>query len=56
LFARQETGDIPVIAVSAFTDKHSRQQALEAGCVDYVSKPVDFEVLGGVLRRHLHIH
>jgi DNA-binding response OmpR family regulator len=40
----------------AFCDSHSRREALEAGCVEYVEKPVNFEVLDGVLRRHLHIH
>ena len=52
----QETRDVPVVAVTAFCDKYSRRRALEAGCVEYVSKPVDFEVLDGLLRKHLHMH
>ena len=52
----RETRDVPVVAVTAFTDGHTRRRALEAGCVEFVSKPIDFDTLGGLLRRHLHIH
>lgn len=48
--------EVPVIAVSAFCDAHKRQQALAAGCVECVGKPVDFGLLDGLLRRHLRIH
>lgn len=48
-----KTRDVPVVAVTAFRDEDTRRRALEAGCVDFVGKPVDFEALDGVLRRHL---
>lgn len=45
-----ETRDVPVVAVTAFSEGDTRRRALEARCVDFVGKPVDFEALGGVLR------
>jgi CheY-like chemotaxis protein len=53
---RRETRDVPIVAVSAFTDSHSCRKALDAGCVECVCKPVDFGVLNGVLRRHLYVN
>ena len=40
LRARAETRSIPVIAVSAQAMRGDRERAIEAGCVDYVTKPV----------------
>jgi two-component system, cell cycle response regulator DivK len=54
LRGRQETRDVPVVAVSAFCDADNRRKALDAGCVECVSKPVDFSLLDGLLSRHLH--
>jgi CheY-like chemotaxis protein len=34
------TRDIPVVAVSAHAMKHNIEQALAAGCVEYVTKPL----------------
>jgi two-component system, cell cycle response regulator DivK len=56
IHGRRETRDVPVVAVSGFCDAHNRQKALDAGCVECVCKPVDFGVLDGVLRKHLHPH
>ncbi len=35
-----ETRDIPVIAVSAHAMRHNIDQALSAGCLEYVTKPL----------------
>ena len=49
-------GAIPVVAVSAFCDPRSKHEALEAGCVECVSKPVDFGKVVSLVSRHLQAH
>ena len=44
---------IPIVAVSAFCDSHNRHKAIEAGCVDCVSKPIDFRLIDTLLKVHL---
>jgi len=46
------TSSIPVVAVTASALGNSRQRARDAGCVDYLSKPVRAELLYGMLRAH----
>ena len=38
-------GHVPVIAQTAFALKGDREKAIEAGCVDYMSKPIDSKEL-----------
>jgi len=55
--ALPELGGVPVVAVSAFCgDSHSIRKALEAGCVDCVSKPIDFGAIDSLVSRHLPAH
>jgi CheY-like chemotaxis protein len=46
--------DIPVVAVTAHDTADSRADASDAGCVEYVTKPVDFDRLDGIISRLLH--
>jgi DNA-binding response OmpR family regulator len=46
-------GKVPIVAVSAHDAAESRIEALEAGCDDYVTKPIDFDHLNALLKRLL---
>ena len=45
--------DVPVIAVSAHTAREIREDALAAGCRDFITKPVPIEKLKSAVERQL---
>ncbi|OUD14353.1 hypothetical protein TPSD3_08530 [Thioflexithrix psekupsensis] len=47
--------DTPIIAVSASAFEHHRQASLNAGCHDFLSKPLQYSLLIDCLQRHLHL-
>jgi two-component system cell cycle response regulator DivK len=47
-------GKVPIVAVSAHDSSESRTEALEAGCNEYVTKPIDFDHLNALLKCLLH--
>ena len=42
-----------VIAQTAYAAQDDRQKALDAGCVDYISKPIHPESLLAMIKKHL---
>ena len=53
LCSSPETGDIPVVALTAFADYECRQRAAAAGCRDFAAKPLDIRELGELVARNL---
>ena len=44
---------VPVIAQTAFAMKGDKQKALDAGCDDYVTKPLDFDQFLELIDKYL---
>jgi len=53
LKAGPETRDIVIVALTAYAMKGDAERAREAGCDDYVTKPIDTRTLPGVIAQHL---
>jgi CheY-like chemotaxis protein len=45
--------DIPIIAITGFTSDDLHQEALKAGCIDCLTKPVDIHYLANLIQRLL---
>ena len=48
-----EIRDIPIIALTAHAMEEDRRRAIDAGCCDYATKPVDFPELLKILAAQL---
>lgn len=48
-----DTRNIPIVALTAHAMVGDRQKAIDAGCDEYESKPVEFDRLLGKIRRYL---
>jgi CheY-like chemotaxis protein len=46
-------GHTPIVFICGRAEPSFRARALEAGCDEYLLKPVSFDLLGSVLDRHL---
>ncbi len=47
--------DLPVIAQTAYSVEEDIQKALDAGCDDFISKPVDKKILFPMLKKHFRV-
>ena len=53
---RERGGHTIIIAVTAFATAADRQQCLDSGMDDYISKPIDVSVLLSMIRKHAPHH
>lgn len=53
---RQQNKDLIIIGQSAYGMADEKEKALEAGCNDYITKPVDKQVLFRMIELHLKTH
>jgi CheY-like chemotaxis protein len=47
------TRHIPVVALTARAGRDDQTRAVEAGCIDYITKPLERDVLLGTIKKHL---
>ena len=50
---REMNRDIPIIAVSAYAYKHEKEEALKSGCNDFLTKPIEYEMLMNTIEKYL---
>jgi CheY-like chemotaxis protein len=50
---REKRFGIPIVVITAFDTFGMKEAALEAGCNEYLLKPLDIDRLGSILRNHL---
>lgn len=53
LKAKPSTAPIPVVALTAHAMRGDREQAMAAGCVGYIAKPIDTHTFGSDVRAFL---
>ncbi len=51
--ATPELANIPVIALTAHSSPEDRAKAFEVGCVGYLTKPIERELLMRTIEEHL---
>jgi CheY-like chemotaxis protein len=49
---RSQHSSIPIIAQTAYTMDNDAKKCLDAGCDDYLTKPVDIKTLMNVINKH----
>jgi putative two-component system response regulator len=50
----ESTASIPVVFLTAELDDESRARGMEAGAVDYMTKPIETAALAAVINQHLN--
>ncbi len=46
--------ELPVVMITAYGDPDSRQRAIDDGAVDFLAKPIDFDLLKTRMPRLIH--
>jgi CheY-like chemotaxis protein len=54
LRGNEELNGVPVVAITAHNTTDSRADAVEAGCAEYLAKPIDIDQLQSLVARLLH--
>ncbi|HEX4948865.1 MAG TPA: response regulator [Blastocatellia bacterium] len=55
LRATTQFQSLPIIILSALDDEYARTEARAAGCNDYLTKPIDFDRLTMLLKKHISL-
>ncbi len=50
---RSKDASVPIVAITAFDTYGMKEAAIQAGCNEYLLKPLDLDELGTLLREHL---
>lgn len=50
--ARPETKDIPIVALTGLAMEGDYQRAIEAGCDDFITKPIDIDNILSLIRSY----
>jgi len=50
---KQLNPNIPIIAQTAYSTRDDKEKAIKAGCNDFISKPIDKEILLNVIDNYL---
>ncbi|NTW97439.1 MAG: response regulator [Oscillochloris sp.] len=53
LKSQPDVADVPVIAVTGHVSQHEITRAINVGCADVLSKPIDYETMIHKVRTHL---
>ncbi len=52
---KEMNSQIPIIAQTAYATNEDRQKSFEAGCDDYISKPIDSNLLNSIIKKFFHL-
>ena len=50
---KQFRSDLPIVAQTAYSTKEDKNKAITAGCVDFISKPINKEILYKIINNYL---
>ncbi len=53
-YISQIRSEIPIVALTAFAMEDDKPRCLKAGCVDYLSKPIDKKELYAIIDKYIH--